>query len=162
MEEIWRDIVDYSGKYQVSNLGRIRRVEILNEFTHYRGYKYVNLTKDKQTKHKYIHRLIAEAFIENPNNLETVNHINEVKDDNRISNLEWMSYFDNNHHGTVIQRRSITRGKKVLQYSLNGEFIKEWNSAREIERTLGYSNVGINQCCRKIIKKSKGFIWKFK
>ena len=73
-----------------------------------------------------------------------------------------MSYYENNHHGTAILRRSVTRGKKVLQYDLEGNFIKEWNSAREIERALGYSNVSINQCCRGKIRKSKGFIWKFK
>ena len=162
MEEIWKDIKGYEGKYQVSSLGRVRRVEVLSEFTHTRGYKYVNITKDGQTKHKYIHRLVAETFIPNPMNLETVNHINEVKDDNKVSNLEWLSYYDNNHHGTAIERRSITRGKKVLQYSLDGEFIKEWNSAREIERELGYCNVSINQCCNGIIHKSKGFIWRFK
>lgn len=162
MEEIWKDVRGYEGKYQVSNLGRVRSTAILNEFTHNRGYKYVNLFKNKQTKHKYVHRLVAEAFIPNPDNLKTVNHINEQKNDNNTSNLEWMSYYSNNHHGTAIQRRSITRGKKVLQFSLSGEFIKEWNSAREIERELGYSNVGVNQCCRGILKKSKNFIWRFK
>lgn len=158
MEEIWKDIEGYEGKYQVSNLGRVRRIEILPAHTHYRGYKYVNLNQ----QHKYIHRLVASAFIENPDNLPTVNHIDENKENNTVSNLEWASYYENNHHGTAISRRSITRSKKVLQYDLEGNFIKEWDSAREIERELGYSNVSINQCCRGKIRKSKGFIWKFK
>lgn len=158
MEEVWKDIEGYEGKYQVSNLGRVRRVEILPTYTHYRGYKYVNLNR----QHKYIHRLVASAFIENPYDLPTVNHIDENKDNNNASNLEWMSYYENNHHGTAICRRSITRGKKVLQYNLEGNFIKEWNSAREIERELGYCNVSINQCCRGEIRKSKGYVWRFK
>lgn len=158
MEEIWKDVEGYNGKYQVSNLGRVRKVEILKQFIHNRGYIYSNL----DCKHKYIHRLVAEAFLENSNNLPTVNHIDENKENNTLSNLEWCSYKDNNIHGTAITRRVSSRSKAVLQYDLEGNLIKEWKSAKEVERILGYSNVGISQCCRGLLKKSKGYIWRFK
>ena len=79
----------------------------------------------------------------------------ESINDKITPNLEWLSYYDNNHHGTAIERRSITRGKKVLQYSLDGEFIKEWNSAREIERELGNC---IYHNCRHIAEPECGVI----
>ena len=162
MEEIWKDVIGYEEKYQVSNLGRVRRCEILNTFLHNRGYVYVNLTKDNTTKHKYVHRLVAESFLPNLNELETVNHINEIKCDNVVENLEWMSHLENNNYGTAIRRRSLTRSKCVLQYTLTGEFVKEWKSCIEIERTLGISSVCISQCCLGKINKSHKYYWEYK
>lgn len=162
MKEVWKEIEGYDGKYQASNLGRIRKIEILKQHDHNLGYKYVNITKDKQTKHIYVHRLIAQTFIPNLNNLEMVNHKDEDKTNNIPENLEWVTCKENNNYGTAPTRRAKTRSKPVLQYSLDGKFIKEWESAREVERVLGFSNVCINQCCNKKIKKSKGYMWKFK
>jgi hypothetical protein len=110
--EIWKDVVGYEGLYQVSNLGRVKslRIYIENRGGSFRergerilkncsdkdGYKLVGLSKDKVRMSKRVHRLVAEAFLPNPNNLLTINHKNTVKYDNRVENLEWDSYRDNN------------------------------------------------------------------
>lgn len=113
MEEIWKDIKDYEGVYQVSNLGRIKSLErykenhnkyqkvvekIKNNRKHTAGYLITDLYKDNKGKTAFIHRLVAEAFIPNPNNKETVNHINGIKTDNRVENLEWATPLEQNIH----------------------------------------------------------------
>lgn len=158
MKEIWKAIEDTNGEYEVSNLGNVRQTRILKQWNHDKGYLCVNI----KGKHKYVHRLVAQAFLDNPNNLPAVNHKDEVKNNNKVSNLEWISIKDNNCYGTVLKRRSKTRSLPVLQISLDGEVVKEWESAREIQRVLGISNVCINQCCLGKIKKSHGYYWRYK
>lgn len=116
MEE-WRDIDGYVGLYQVSNLGRVRSLDridsmgrlrqgqILKITDNAKGYKKVMLCKDGKHINKYVHRLVAQAFIPNHNNLTEVNHKNEIKSDNRVENLEWTTHRDNMEYGTRKQRQ---------------------------------------------------------
>lgn len=192
MEE-WRDIKGYEKFYQVSNLGRVRSLDRVVVKIRYKkqlpsslkgyilkpnkdkdGYLYVVLVKDKQRKTLKIHRLVAQAFIPNSDNLPQVNHKNEDKTDNFVyvdldgtintekSNLEWCDNQYNCNYGTHNQRSAEKRSKPVLQYSLEGEFVKEWVSASEVQRQTGFDRRNVSSCCRGKQKSSKGYIWKYK
>lgn len=157
--EEWRDIKGFEGLYQVSSLGRVKslkfgRERILTPVKTINGYLRVGLNKDGKRDFYTIHRLVANAFIPNPNNLETVNHINEIKTDNRVSNLEWMTMRDNKAYSTAIP---------VNQYTLDGKFIRRWDCLMDIERQLGYYQSHISKCCRGIpkYKSAYGFLWKY-
>ena len=184
MEEIWRDIKDYEGLYQVSNLGRVRslnyrhigKVNIRKTSKTRSGYLIVCLYKDGKRKYFSVHRLVAETFIQNLLNLPEVNHKDEDKTNNFVGtpendykdgNLEWCDYTYNNKYGTRIERyiKTNTNGKKskqVLQYTLDGDFVQEWPSATEPKRKLGYSQGHISECCRGEVKSYKGYIWRYK
>ena len=163
MEEIWRDIDGYEGLYQVSNKGRVKSLKwgkerILRPRDNGRGYLRVQLTKENTSKHIRVHRLVARAFIPNPHNLPEINHIDENKKNNSVENLEWCDRRYNVNYGTRNERVS----RKILQYSKSGEFIREWQGAREVERVLGIDNSHINACCRGKQKSAYGFIWRYK
>lgn len=176
-KEIWKDIKNYEGLYQVSNLGRVRSlnkcVKHSNHYMNLKGqilkpqidcqtsYKKIRLCKDGKYKHHSIHRLVAEAFIPNPNNYPVINHINENRIDNRIENLEWCTQKYNCNHGTKNKRTAIKLSKPVIQYDLDGNYIRKWQSAMEIQRQLGYANTNINACCNNKIKRVYGYIWKY-
>lgn len=129
MEE-WRDIIGYDGLYQVSNLGRIKRLsrtivsnnrsqfsvkeKILKLGTHKRGYKTIMLHKNKKHKLWLVHRLVALNFIPNPNNLPQINHKDEDKTNNCVENLEWCTNEYNAHYGTRIYRCNCLRNKKRM------------------------------------------------
>jgi len=100
-----------------------------------------------------IHRLVAETFIPNPDNLPQVNHIDKNKDNNHYSNLEWCDCYYNINYSLA---------KKILQFDLQGNFIKEWCSLSEIERTLKYKASAICGCCKKNRKTAYGYMWKYK
>lgn len=173
-KEIWKDIDGYVGLYQVSSLGRVKNVRFnrfLNDNREY-GYARVELFKDGKGKHHSIHRLVATAFVPNPHNLPCVNHKDENKRNNRADNLEWCSHSYNNCYGTRLERVSKAntgvkkdmsmRNKKVLQYSTDGTFIKEWESITSIGDEYGFSLGNISQCCNGKYKTANGYIWKFK
>ena len=110
MEEVWKSIFDYPN-YQVSNLGRIRslkRYKILKQFNRPLGYKGIHLNKFGKAKTFAVHRLVAEAFIPNPNKYPCVNHKDENPSNNCVSNLEWCTYQYNNTYGTTIERKIKT------------------------------------------------------
>ena len=182
MKEIWKDIKDYEGHYQVSNWGRVKSMnynhsgkeKILKTGTYKSGYLYVVLYKNNKRKHFSIHSLVAEAFLEIPEDIKQyigtvylqVNHRDENKLNNNVDNLEWCDAKYNSNYGTGIERRAAknTNGKlskPVLQYDLEGNFIKEWPSTRECERN-GFSHGAVSACCQGELKKYKGFIFKYK
>lgn len=170
--EVWKDVVGYEGLYQVSNLGRVKSLwfgkeRILKLGRNIFGYLTVGLHKNEQQKTCKVHRLVAQAFIPNPNVLPEVNHKDENKTNNSIENLEWCDTKYNSNYGTRNQRISekCTNGKcskPVLQYTLDGKFVKEWKSTRDIKRNLGYDQSHISKCCNGKIKSSYSFIWKYK
>ena len=174
--EIWKDIVGYEGLYQISNYGNVRslnyhrenRIHILKQIVDYTGYLFVCLSKNKKRKQFKIHRLVADAFLDNPNNLPCINHKDENKENNNVSNLEWCNHKYNNVYGTRIKRVSekTTNGKlskPVLQYDLEGNFIAEYPSSHEVQRQFGYDYSSISKCCRGYRSKTAyGYIWKYK
>lgn len=172
-EEIWKDIQGHNGLYQVSNLGRIRsffynNVRILKQSNTKDGYKKISLQKDRKWKVYLVHRLVAQAFIPNPNNLPQVNHKDEDKTNNCVDNLEFCSHEYNMNYGTRNERMSKTkinlpsRSKPVLQFTLDGTFIKEYPSQKEVERQIGVYHGEISLCCNGKRHSSGGFIWRYK
>ena len=130
----WRDVVGYEGLYKVStegNIKSIRRNKILSQDTNQDGYKRVQLYKNKASKNYSVHRLVAQAFIPNPDNLPQVNHKDEDKSNNCVSNLEWITPKDNCNYGTRNRKVALSKNKPVLQLSLEGDLIREWESASE-------------------------------
>ena len=172
IKEYWKDKKDYEGHYQVSNFGRVKSIKfgkerILKLRTDKKtGYLHVVLCKDGKTKAFTVHRLVAEAFLPNPHNYPCVNHKDENKQNNNVSNLEWCSTLYNNTYGTRIERvaEKTTNGKlskTVLQYTLDGVFVREWESIAECGRN-GFNQGHVSACCQGKQKYHKDFIWKYK
>lgn len=174
MNEEWKDIDDYEGLYQISSLGRVKSTQyyngtyerIMKPYIHKNGYLVVSLCKCKKKKIYLVHRLVAQAFLDNPDNYKEINHKNEVKMDNRVENLEWCNSKYNNNYGTRIKRaaektRNGKTSKKVYQYSLDNEFIAEYPSTREVERQTGYFRTAIGACCRGKAKTAYGYKWSY-
>lgn len=165
--EVWKDIKDYEGHYQVSNQGRVKSLkrvkeQILKPGRDKDGYLFVILYKNNKMKYCFIHRLVAQSFIPNPQNLPQVNHKNEDKTDNKVDNLEWCDSKYNNNYGTHIQRQAEKLSKPVLQYTKTGEFVREWKSTMDVKRNLGYSQSHISDCCNEKRKSANGFVWRYK
>ena len=193
MEE-WKDIKGYEGIYQVSNEGRVKSLNynhtgkerILKSTSNSCDYLNVSLWKDGQKKQHLVHRLVANAFIENPDDLPQVNHIDENKSNNCTENLEWVTCKQNINHGTRNQRMAEAhRGKPcpwatealtnrtdlsipINMLTKDGEFIRQFPSSMEAERWLranGYpkaSHCNINSCCQgKRFKSCYGFKWQY-
>ena len=184
LEEVWKDIENYPN-YQISNLGRVkskerytkqrngmnlRKEKLLTPQKDHKGYLYVRLYNENGWKYFKIHRLVADAFIPNVNNKPTIDHINRKKDDNNVHNLRWADYIEqqNNKDKTksienmrIIGKKPYkNRAKKVKQYDLENNFIKEWISSREASHALKISETAISNCVNGISKKAGRYIWK--
>lgn len=165
--EEWKPITGYEEMYEVSNLGRIknsRNGRIKKSGPGGRGnYKKVDLYKNGEYKKCYVHRLVAEAFIPNPDNLPEVNHKDENGFNNNVDNLEWYTPKQNSNYGTRNKRIGAKNSKQVAQYTLDlpCELIKVWPSACEVERELGINHQSISMCCNGKLKQAGGFTWSF-
>ena len=183
MNEVWKDIEGYEGLYQVSNLGRVRSLgrdivrrtrygtmapyhisgRVLKPLHSQGDYCYVHLfDKDGTSTNHKVHRLVAKAFVPNPDNLNEVNHIDEDKDNNRADNLEWCKHVDNCNHGTRNERSKAKRSKPVQQLDADGNVVAEYPSTIEAERVTGTSRYQIRMCCNGKYKTAGGYRWKFK
>ena len=174
-EEIWKDIEGYEGLYQVSNLGNVKSLNynrtgkerILKPGKTKRGYLYVALCKEGKPKMYQVHRLVLSTFnpVENMENLE-VNHINENKGKNYLSNLEWTTHKDNVNHGTRNDRISEKNSIPIAQLSLDGKLIKAWKSSYDANREGGFNQSHIIQCCKNKFHREgnniyKGYKWQY-
>lgn len=177
MEEIWKDIKDYEQLYQISNFGRVRSLKyhcsnntkILKEdCSDKRGYRRVTLCKNGITKRYLVHRLVYETFVgEIPEGMQ-VNHRDEKPNNNKLTNIEVVSITDNLNYGnhnknvsnSLINNKGIS--KHTLQFSLDGNLIKEWPSVSEICRcNKDYTISNICKCCKGKYKQAYGYIWKY-
>lgn len=176
MQEVWKPVKGFEGIYEVSTFGCVRGIErkiickngspktikakILNPKISNSGYFEVNLHCLNKQKMRYVHRLVAEAFIPNPENKEEVNHIDENKTNNRAENLEWVTRVENAHHGTGEKRRVDKYKKRVYQYTKDGEFIKEWDCSVSCAAE-GFSPCNVRRCCHGLYSQHKGFRWSY-
>jgi len=189
VEEIWKDVVGFEGAYMVSSLGRVKSLKrtferlyqgkirmktinerILKQHIGKTGYCYINLHAKERGIHTTIHRLLALAFIENPQGKRNVNHINGIKTDNRLINLEWVTTSENGIHAYAIGLRkpSDKRGADfkgsipISQFSINGDWIKDWPGSMEAQRQTTIKQGNISKCLLGKRKSAGGFIWKYK
>ena len=175
MKEIWKDIIGYEGLYQISNLGNVKRItkncKILKQSDNRNGYKLVGLCKNNKRKNYYIHRLVAIAFIENKENYKEINHKDNNKSNNIVDNLEWCNRnynvkysYDKGYHipyKPLLGRKGKEHpiSKSVKQYDLNGNFIKEYESANLASQETNICYMSIKKCRCNKQKTAGGFIW---
>lgn len=158
MKEVFKDISGYEGKYQVSNLGHVKSLnyngtgkeKILQSTDNGYGYYRIHLFKNGKVKSYYLHRLVAQAFIKNPENLPEVNHINQNKKDNRVDNLEWVSSKYNVRY---------SKAKKVGCYK-DGKLIKVYDAIKDVEQD-GFHVSHVCICCKDNRKSHGGYQWKY-
>lgn len=175
--EIWRPVTGYENLYEVSNLGRVKSVERYDSMCRLwkckilkpiivSGYNRIVLSKNGIKKQYSVHRLVAQAFIPNHDNLPVINHINEVKTDNRVENLEWVTHKENLEYSGNIEKwnKSGIESKKkpVIQLTKNNEFVAEYESTMESARKTGINQRCISGCCLGKLKSAGGYKWKFK
>lgn len=167
--EQWKEIAGYNGYYEVSDLGNVRSLPrrltdgrmykgcMLVQKTARNGYKQVHLSKGNMARWISVHRLVADAFVPNPNNLPQVNHIDENKQNNCASNLSWVSASENckygNRNATMVQQRS------VCVVATDGCMEYQFNSIQEAARELHISAGHISQCCNGKRKTAGGYFW---
>ena len=168
-KEIWKDIKDFEGIYQVSNLGRVRGLDrivvnvngkrnsikgrIIKPITRQTGYVVYGLNKGGKAYKRYAHRLVAQAFIPNPNNYPEVNHINEFnKSDNSVDNLEWCTRDYNSHYGTRSERAHKTQSRIVLATDIRTGVAKPFSTYTECAMYYKIGNLGEKIRSKKICK----------
>lgn len=192
-EEIWKEI-EWFDNYQISNLGRVKNIKFdryVKPLLDNKGYLTVNLYKNGKMKRLLLHRLISIAFIPNPENKPCIDHINTDRLDNRIENLRWCTQKENHNnplsivnHGNASRGRIVSEeqkknqsekmkgrfkgvrksSKKIIQLTLDGIFVREWDAIKDAAESLGVSSSAIWNClngkCQ--VKSIKGFKWEYK
>ena len=162
--EVWRDVAGYNNRYRVSNKGRvysIKKAKILKQNLGKRGYFTVSLYQNGKRKETTVHRMVATAFIDNPQNLPFINHKDECKTNNNVENLEWCTCEYNNKYGTALERATKSRYKAVKQYTRDGNLVRKWDSLKEASETLNINIGNICQCCKGNPRQpaAGGYVW---
>lgn len=165
MEE-WRIIEEFP-QYKVSNLGRVintKKNKLMTITIRPNGYCTVKLSKNNTARERKVHRLVAIAFIPNPNNYDCINHKNEDKTDNRVENLEWCDHAYNNTYGTRIEKQKERIKKPIIQCDIEGNYINEFDSINDAANFLHILACNISNCLKGRQKSTpKGlYTWKYK
>lgn len=161
MKEKWKQIKEYPN-YEVSTLGRIKNKEkILKAYKTNNGYLHIFLSNKGKQKQFLVHRLVANTFLENPNKLKEVNHIDGNKQNNKVENLEWCTRKQNVHHFFNSNARKSTKQKRVSQYDLKGNKIESYKSIRQASRKANIDAHYIIYCCKGLKRTASNFIWKY-
>lgn len=169
-QEYWKPVIGYEGFYEVSSLGRVRNRKgkvLKSDLRLKTGYRYVVLCVDKKKFHANIHRLVAKAFIPNPDGLPIINHINEDRADNRVENLEWC---DRSYNATV-STKFKNLYKKVVQKTLDGLFVAVYANIHDAAKAIGNIKLATHICkcirTRAELRKGnpvysvKGYLWDY-
>lgn len=189
--EIWKPINGFEDSYLISNYGNvysIRNSKIMKPKKTRDGYLHIGLSKNGKVKNMAIHRLVGMAFIPNPQNKPTINHLNEIKDDNRVDNLEWATYREQNIFGTRIERAILhtnwnertknmdyntiaskhdyqhindKQKKPVIQFSAEGNYINRYESLAQASKIMGVNTGHLCECLKGHRHTCGGFIWKY-
>ncbi len=178
MDEIWKDIEGYEGKYQVSNLGRVRslpricissnasgeyrfltKVKILRTFEQNNGYRRISFGKGKDKRAFLVHRLVGFAFVPGYREGLFINHKDENPSNNRADNLEWVTAHENNIYGNHIE--NCQRHRAVEQLTKDGHFIQRFDSIKEASKATGCRTTSIQACCKGRFKSSLGYRWRY-
>lgn len=161
----WKPVVGYEGYYEVSNTGLVRRIKgnILKPKIEKNGYVRYHLSQNGKAKTILAHRIVALAFIPNPNNYPTVNHKDENKENNQVDNLEWCDMPYQNRYGQGAINRNKAKEKPVLQYDKDGNFIKKFDSVKKAATELNLNESSIHYVCKKQrrYKSTGGYIFKY-
>ena len=188
--EIWKDVAGYEGIYQVSNLGRVKSIDrivlrsstpqplkgkIISQGTQNTGYMCVTLWNRKERKAFLVHRLVAEAFLPKQNGKDVIDHINGVRNDNRVENLRWCTQKENTNFPIARHKYNMANQKriehilmfheknslKVVQLTKDDKVIKVWDSVKLASKELGLLTSGIYAVCVKQKKTCGGYKWKY-
>ena len=164
--EVWKDVTNYEGIYQVSNTGKVKRIlpngkeRLLRGKKDKDGYTEIILSKKQKKAYFRLHRLVAKAFIPNPENKPEVNHKDKNKQNNSVCNLEWATTVENIRHSFALGRKVSTT--PVLQFSANGELLAYFDSIKEAAQTANVKQSNISACCNSRLKTVGGYIWRYK
>ena len=175
MEEIWKPIKNFEELYEVSNLGRVKSLakrgkpeRIMKQAISHKGYPTLSLCKNAKSTRRAVHRLVAQAFIDNPDNLPQVNHIDGNKQNNNVENLEWCDNSYNQIHANKmglnehrIQRVKESCSRPIAMYDYKGNFIRAFSSLNKASRETNISNKAISYCALRKNKMSGGYKWQY-
>ena len=172
-EEIRKPVRNYEKAYEISNFGNVRSLDRLcnDGRIHYgvplksqmdrKGYLYVILSKDGKSKHHKIHRLVADAFIYNKDYKPQVNHKNEIKTDNHVSNLEWCTNKENTNYGTRTERMAKKRSKPVKAVNIKTGLVHFFESTMDAQRKKGFIASNVGKCCNGKLKTHHGYRFEY-
>lgn len=171
MKEVWKDIEGYEGLYQVSNMGNVRGKNGVLKPHNSKGYLQIILSLNGEISHYYIHKIVAKAFLPNPDNKQEVDHIDTNTLNNVVSNLKWVTRKENMNNPLTRKKQSTrlkgkighnTPASKIIaQLDKNGKLLKVWLCAMDAVRQEGYTQEHISSCCKGTLKTHKGYKWQY-